>query len=60
VITLGMTQTALAAELETVREVVVRALRILREAGLVEPAGRGQLRVTNRAELRLLVAAGRA
>jgi CRP-like cAMP-binding protein len=59
VITLGMTQTALAAELGTVREVAVRALRALREAGLVESAGRGRLRVTNRARLRLLVAAAR-
>jgi CRP/FNR family transcriptional regulator len=59
VITLGMTQAALAAELGTVREVVVRALRALREAGIVEPAGRGLLRVSDRARLRVLVAAGR-
>lgn len=59
IITLNMTQTALAAELGTVREVVVRALRALREAGLVDAAGRGKLRVINRARLRLLVAAGR-
>jgi CRP-like cAMP-binding protein len=59
VITLGMTQTALAAELGTVREVTVRALRALREAGLVESAGRGRLRVTDPAGLRLLVASAR-
>jgi CRP-like cAMP-binding protein len=59
VITLGMTQAALAEELGTVREVTVRALKALREAGLVESAGRGRLRVTNRTGLRLLVAASR-
>jgi CRP/FNR family transcriptional regulator len=59
VITLGITQTALAAELGTVREVTVRALRALREAGLVESAGRGRLRVTNRTGLRLLIAGTR-
>jgi CRP/FNR family transcriptional regulator len=59
VITLGMTQTALAEELGTVREVMVRALRALREAGLIATAGRGRLRVTNRSGLRLLVASAR-
>jgi CRP-like cAMP-binding protein len=59
VITLGMTQTALAEELGTVREVTVRALRTLRESGLVESVGRGRLRVTNRTGLRLLVGAAR-
>jgi CRP-like cAMP-binding protein len=59
VITLGMTQAVLAAELGTVREVIVRSLRALREAGLVAPAGRGRLRVTNRAGLRLMISAGR-
>jgi CRP-like cAMP-binding protein len=59
VVALGMTQTALAAELGTVREVVVRALRALRVAGLIAPAGRGRLRVTDRAGLRRLLAAGR-
>jgi CRP-like cAMP-binding protein len=58
VITLG-TQVALAEELGTVREVTVRALRALRQAGLVESAGRGRLRVSNRNGLRLLVAAAR-
>jgi CRP-like cAMP-binding protein len=59
VVALGMTQTALAAELGTVREVVVRALKSLRRDGVVEPNGRGRLRVMSRAKLRLLVAAGR-
>jgi CRP/FNR family transcriptional regulator len=59
VVMLGMTQAALAEELGTVREVTVRALRTLREGGLVEPAGRGRLRVTNRTGLRLLVASAR-
>jgi CRP/FNR family transcriptional regulator len=58
VITLG-TQTALAEELGTVREVTVRALRTLRESGLIESLGRGRLRVTNPTGLRLLVAASR-
>lgn len=58
VITLG-TQVALAEELGTVREVAVRALRALRQTGLVESVGRGRLRVTNRAGLQLLVAASR-
>ncbi len=59
VITLGMTQTVLAAELGTVREVVVRALRTLRQKSLIEPAGRGRLRVIDAPGLRLVVAAGR-
>jgi CRP-like cAMP-binding protein len=52
VITLGMTQTLLAAELGTVREVVVRGLRMLRERRVVVPAGRGRLRVLDTASLR--------
>lgn len=56
VVILGMTQTALAAELGTVREVVVRGLPALREAGVVVPAGRGKLRVGNLAALRRLLA----
>jgi CRP-like cAMP-binding protein len=59
VVALGVTQTALAAELGTVREVVVRALRSLREGGVIEPAGRGRLRVS-RTRLRQLIAAGGA
>jgi CRP/FNR family transcriptional regulator len=44
---LGMTQTALAEELGTVREVVVRALRGLRQSGAIEAAGDGKYRVVN-------------
>jgi CRP-like cAMP-binding protein len=44
---LGMTQTALAEELGTVREVVVRALRSLRQMGAIETAGAGKYRVRN-------------
>jgi CRP/FNR family transcriptional regulator len=40
--TLGLTQAALAEELGTVREVVVRALAQLREAGVIGTAGRGR------------------
>lgn len=46
-LSLGMTQTALAEELGTVREVVVRALRGLRQAGAIEGAGAGKYRVSN-------------
>ncbi|HEU4699367.1 MAG TPA: Crp/Fnr family transcriptional regulator [Gemmatimonadales bacterium] len=42
---LGRTQLEVAEELGTVREVLVRALRELRAAGLVESAGRGRYRV---------------
>jgi CRP/FNR family transcriptional regulator len=44
---LGMTQTALAEELGTVREVVVRGLRALRDVGAIESAGTGKFRVSN-------------
>lgn len=44
---LGMTQTALAEELGTVREVVVRALRELRQAGAIERTGDGKYRVAD-------------
>ncbi|MGH7470638.1 MAG: Crp/Fnr family transcriptional regulator [Longimicrobiales bacterium] len=47
VFTLGATQTEVAEELGTVREVVVRALRQLRHAGLIESAGRAGYRVRN-------------
>jgi CRP/FNR family transcriptional regulator len=45
--TLGMTQNALAEELGTVREVVVRALARLRDAGVIASAGRGRYVVKN-------------
>jgi CRP-like cAMP-binding protein len=44
---LGMTQQKLAEELGTVREVVVRELRKLREQRLIEPAEHGRYRVSN-------------
>lgn len=51
---LGVTQAALAEELGTVREVVVRNLAMLRRRRILESAGRGRLRVLNRASLRTL------
>lgn len=42
VLTLGVSQARLAEELGTVREVLVRELRALREAGILEAAGRGR------------------
>jgi CRP/FNR family transcriptional regulator, cyclic AMP receptor protein len=51
-VTLGMTQSALAEELGTVREVVVRALRALRDRGIVSPAGPGRLRILDAHALR--------
>jgi CRP/FNR family transcriptional regulator, cyclic AMP receptor protein len=59
IVVLGMTQTALAEELGTVREVVVRTLREFREARLIAPAGRGCVRLVNVDALRRLVAAAR-
>jgi len=49
---LGGTQTEVAEELGTVREVLVRELRDLREARLIAPAGRGRVRVLSAARLR--------
>jgi CRP/FNR family cyclic AMP-dependent transcriptional regulator len=49
--TVGISQTELAEELGTVREVVVRALRGLRTRGAVRSGGRGVLVVTDRREL---------
>jgi CRP-like cAMP-binding protein len=48
---LGMTQTALAEELGTVREVLARGLRALRDAGAVESVGGGKYRVADLAIL---------
>lgn len=47
-ITLGAAQREVAEELGTVREVLVRALRDLRERGLIAPAGRGRFTVRDR------------
>ncbi len=52
VISLGMSQAALAEELGTAREVVVRALAQLRADGIVESIGRGRFRVTDADRLR--------
>lgn len=43
--TLGATQAEIAEELGTVREVLVRVLRRLREQGIIETVGRGRYRV---------------
>lgn len=59
-VSLGMTQTALAEELGTVREVVVRTLREFRDAGLIAAAGRGRVRLRDIGALRRVVAQGRA
>lgn len=49
--TLGLTQALLAEELGTVRELVVRALAQLRDAGLIASAGRGRYVVRDLAAL---------
>lgn len=51
---LGMTQTALGEEIGTVREVVVRALRALRQSGAIESVGDGKYRVVNASILETL------
>lgn len=50
-IALAATQQAAAEELGTVREVVVRGLRALRDAGVIEAAGGGRYRVIDAAAL---------
>jgi CRP/FNR family transcriptional regulator len=55
---LGMTQAALAEEIGTVREVVVRALRELRQSGAIESVGDGKYRVSSLATLQQLAQAG--
>jgi CRP/FNR family transcriptional regulator len=49
--TLGMTQNELAEELGTVREVVVRGLARLRDAGVIAGAGRGRYVIKDRTSL---------
>jgi len=56
VFTLGATQAEAAEELGTVREVLVRALRRLRDGGFVETAARGRYRVLDKAGLRRVAA----
>jgi len=51
-VSLGMTQGALAEELGTVREVVVRGLRALARRGAVRPLGGGRFEIVSRDELR--------
>jgi len=51
---LGRSQAALAEELGTVREVVVRALRGLYRTGAVQPSGRGRVAIRDSALLRRL------
>jgi CRP-like cAMP-binding protein len=51
-ITLGGTQQEIAEELGTVREVVVRAVRALRDAGAIQPLGRGRYEVRDLRRLR--------
>jgi len=45
IFSLGMTQSALAEELGTVREVVVKELRGLRESGAIDSVGNGRYRL---------------
>ena len=54
VFSLGMTQLALAEELGTVREVVVRALRELRQLGAIIAEGEGKYRIGDESVLRRL------
>ena len=54
--TLGMSQEELARELGTAREVVVRALRALVDAGAIVRSGRSRFTVVNAAVLRAMAA----
>lgn len=53
-LTLGMSQGALAGELGTAREVVVRSLRALCDAGAIRRTGRSRFAVASLARLRAL------
>jgi CRP/FNR family transcriptional regulator len=55
---LGMTQSKLAEELGTVREVIVRSLRSLRDIGAIESMGAGKYRVSNLALLKEIAELG--
>ncbi len=57
---LGRSQAAIAEELGTVREVLVRSLRELRESGLIDSAGRGRWSVADRDALRSVAAEDQA
>lgn len=52
--TLGATQAEIAEELGTVREVLVRTLRGLRDDGVIGRAGRGRYQVLDRPRLRAI------
>jgi CRP-like cAMP-binding protein len=58
-IALGETQQAVAEELGTVREIVVRRLGLLVEAGLLERRGRGQYAVRDAVGLAVVARRGR-
>jgi CRP-like cAMP-binding protein len=47
-----ITQESLAEELGTVREVVMRTLRVLRERGIIRAAGRGRIEILDLDALR--------
>lgn len=55
IVALGMTQSALAQELGTVREVVVRSLRTLRDRRVIQSAGPGRIRVLDSKALERIV-----
>jgi CRP/FNR family transcriptional regulator len=57
-IVLGETQQAVAEELGTVREIVVRQLGLLVESGLLERRGRGQYAITDLAGLSAVASPG--
>jgi len=57
-VTLGGTQREIADELGTVREVVVRSLRGLAQAGVIRPLGAGRYQIVDEAAL-LAIARGR-
>lgn len=53
-VSLGRTQTEIAEELGTVREVLVRSLRFLREEEIIAWTGRGRYRIVDTARLKAL------
>ena len=56
--TLGAPQAEVAEELGTVREVLVRALRTLVDAGVLAREGRGRVRIADAARLREIASGG--
>jgi len=52
---IAITQESLAEELGTVREVVMRALRLLREKRIIKSLGRGKIEVVDRVALRAMI-----